>query len=1068
MPTKHPYLIRSEKAVRMLSHRFSINRLLSFLFLVVLLPNLGEGQSRDLFRTASLINSLPASATLAGTVVDENDAVVPEATVLIRDVSTQSRKEVKTNYIGIFRVTELPPGSYIVAVQHEGFATTEIRGLPLKVNDQLALKIQLKVGQIGETVTIDPDSSIVQRSPAISTSLNRQIVENLPLNGRTLQPVIALTPGAVITKPTFAEQGQFSVNGQRANANYFMVDGVSANIGVAAGADGLGQSGAGSLPGLTALGTTHSLFSIDGLQEFKILTSTYAAEFGRMPGAQVIVQTRSGGNEFRTSLFEYFRSGALSANDWFANQARLPKPQLSHHDFGGTVSGPLIKGKTFFFLSYEGLRLRLPQVASVDVPSLAARDSTPAQLRPFINAFPLPNGSATANGLARFVAGYTDTAFSHGSSVRVDQQLGEKLSIFARYSYALSETETRGGAGTSLNTTMQMAFATQSFTIGATQLLSPKISNDLRTNYSATKAGKYFNLDDFGEAVIPENSTLFPSLSSEADSLYSFSLGGNASFSIGKDATNFQHQLNLVDNLAIFTGSHQLKFGIDYRRLTPVYGRWKYKHSAYFNGVAEMLNGTASSVAIQTQDEVRMIFTNLSAYAQDVWKASRRLSLTYGLRWEFNPPPKGSDDQPLYTVQGLDNPQTLSLAPAGTPYYSTTYKNFAPRVGAAFQLSDRQGWERILRGGFGLFYDLGTGSLANASVSFPYLRRRVLSNVAYPLNPISAEPVALSLNPPVGRIRASDPTLQLPLTMQWNLTLEQSLGAKRSFSASYVGAVGRRLLRLELLNNPNVDFAQVFVTTNGANSSYHALQLQFERRLSRSLQSHVAYTWSHSIDNASNDSFANPSSAFIPSRLDRAASDFDVRHSFAGAITYTIPAPPFGVIGKRLLGNWSVDGIITARSAAPVDVFFRRDLGFGPFNFRPDIVPGIPLYLIDGSLPGGQAINRAAFVIPQMPRQGTLSRNALRGFPIAQTDLALRRRFAVTERINLQFGADILNLFNRPNFADQVGDLGSSLFGVSTAMFGRSLGSNVGSVGLNSLYQTGGPRSIQMSLKLQF
>jgi hypothetical protein len=416
----------------------------------------------------------------------------------------------------------------------------------------------------------------------------------------------------------------------------------------------------------------------------------------------------------------------------------------------------------------------------------------------------------------------------------------------------------------------------------------------------------------------------------------------------------------------------------------------------------------------------------------------------------------------------LTNPQTLSLAPAGTQYYSSTYNNFAPRLGAAFQLSDHQGWERILRGGFGIFYDLGAGSLANASVSFPYMRRKVLSNVAYPLDPVLAEPLQLNFDPPVGRIRATDPYLRLPLTMQWNLTLEQSLGSKRSFSASYVGAIGRRLLRLELLNNPNPDFAQVFVTTNGSSSSYHALQLQFQRRLSRSLQSHVAYTWSHSIDNASNDSFANASLAFVPSQLDRAASDFDVRHTFAGAITYSIPAPPLGTFGKRLFRNWSVDGIITARSAAPLDVFFQRDLGFGPFNFRPDVVSGLPLYLIDGSLPGGRGINRAAFVIPETPRQGTLSRNALRGFPVAQTDLALRRRFALTEKINLQFGADIFNLFNRPNFADPIGDLSSGLFGLSTAMFGRSLGSNVGSVGLNSIYQIGGPRSIQMSLKLQF
>jgi hypothetical protein len=847
-----------------------------------------------------------------------------------------------------------------------------------------------------------------------------------------------------------------------------MVDGVSANIGVAAGADGLGQSGAGSLPGLTALGTTHSLFSIDALQEFKILTSTYAPEFGRTPGAQVLVQTRSGSNQFRGSLFEYFRNGVLSANDWFANRDGLRKPQLNHHDFGGALGGPIVKGKTFFFLSYEGLRLRQPQVATVDVPSLTARNSAPPQLRPFFNAFPLPNGEETTNGLARFSASYRNTALLHPASIRLDQQVSEKLTLFGRYSYTPSETETRGGADTSLNTTLQMAFGTQTLTIGGTHVFTPKISNEFRINYSTTKAGKYFQMDDFGGAESLAGSLVFPPLSSEQNSLYSFSLGGNASFVVGKDATNFQHQINLVEDLAIFTGSHQVKMGIDYRRLVPVYGQWKYKQSASFDGVESALSGIASSVVIQTQDQVGMIFTNFSAYAQDTWKLSRHLTLTHGLRWEFNPPPKGRDGQVLYTVSELDNPQTLALARAGTPYYRATYNNFAPRLGVAYQLSDSQGWERVLRGGFGIFYDLGSGSLANGAVSFPYLRRKVLSNVSYPLDSSLIEPSGFSLNLPVGRIRTSDPSLRLPLTMQWNVTIEQSLGSKRSFSASYVGASGRRLLRQELMNNPNPDFAEVFVTTNGASSSYHALQLQFQRRLSRSLQSHIAYTWSHSIDDASNDSFANPPSAMLDSHFDRASSDFDVRHSFAGAITYTIPTPPIGEFGKRLLHNWFVDGILTARSAAPVDVFFRRDLGFGLFNFRPDVIPGVPLYLIDQSFPGGRVINRAAFTIPQSPRQGTLGRNALRGFPIAQLDLALRRRFALSERINLQFGADIFNLFNHPNFGDPVADLGSGLFGRSTAMFGRSLGTNVGSVGLNSIYQKGGPRTIQLSVKLLF
>jgi len=223
-----------------------------------------------------------------------------------------------------------------------------------------------------------------------------------------------------------------------------------------------------------------------------------------------------------------------------------------------------------------------------------------------------------------------DQASLHSTSIRLDQKLGEKLSLFGRYSFESSETETRGGANTSLNTTLQMAFSTETLTVGATHVITPKIGNDFRFNYSTTKAGKYFELDDFGGAEYFNDSLVFPLLSSAQNSLYRFSLGGNVAFSVGKDATNFQHQLNLVDNLAILAGSHQVKLGVDYRRLIPVYGQWKYKQSASFNGVSEALSGTASSVVIQTQDQVGLVFTNFSAYAQDTWKLSPRLTLTDG------------------------------------------------------------------------------------------------------------------------------------------------------------------------------------------------------------------------------------------------------------------------------------------------------------------------------------------------------------------------------------------------------------------------------------------------------
>ena len=386
----------------------------------------GNAQNRDLFTKAPVSDWPLVTATLTGIVVDQNNAVVPDAAVLVKDVSESIRREATTGNDGGFTILRLPPGFYSVAVRHQGFATAEVRDVALKTRDQIALKIQLKLGHIGETVTVGADDSTSRKNPAPGLDLDRHFIEDLPVNGRSLQPLITLTPGIVSTKSIFSEQGQFSVNGQRSNANYFLVDGVSANIGVAAGADGLGQSGGGSLPGMTAFGSTQSLLSMDTVQELKIQTSSYAAEFGRTPGAQVVITTRSGTDAFRGTLFEYFRGGAIGANDWFANRDGLNIHAIRQHDFGGVVGGPIIKGQTFFFGSYEGLRLRLPQFATVEVPSMLARQSATPQLKPFLNAFPVPNGTETSNGLATFSAGYTDAARLNAASIRVDQRIGDK------------------------------------------------------------------------------------------------------------------------------------------------------------------------------------------------------------------------------------------------------------------------------------------------------------------------------------------------------------------------------------------------------------------------------------------------------------------------------------------------------------------------------------------------------------------------------------------------------------------------------------------------------------------
>jgi hypothetical protein len=277
-----------------------------------------------------------ATATLSGTVQDEKGASVPGVSITIQNNATSMERQTTTNESGDFSAPLLPPGNYTLIARRDGFTAAEIRNIVLNVGDQKTVQIQLKVGDVKEVVNVTGEAPLINESPAVGTVVDRQFVENIPLNGRSFNALISLTPGVVTTPSSFAEKGQFSVNGQRPDTNYFTIDGVSANAAASTG-NGLGQAGGGAVPATSALGGTNNLVSVDALQEFRIQTSTYAPEFGRTPGAQVQIVTRSGTNRFNGNLFEYFRNDVFDANDWFGNLNNLPRPAVRQSDFGGVV-----------------------------------------------------------------------------------------------------------------------------------------------------------------------------------------------------------------------------------------------------------------------------------------------------------------------------------------------------------------------------------------------------------------------------------------------------------------------------------------------------------------------------------------------------------------------------------------------------------------------------------------------------------------------------------------------------------------------------------------------------------
>jgi len=1025
---------------------------------------------------AGVLRAQSTNASITGRVTDPSKAVIVGAKVAAINAGTNIHFEGATNDSGDYYLTNLPPGSYRIEIEKASFQKLIQPDVTLHVQDAVELNFEMTVGAASETITVQAATPVVNtESAAVSTVVDRTFVDNLPLNGQSFQTLIMLTPGTVVTATAFDDQGQFSVNGQRADANYFTVDGVSANFGVT-GYFPLVQAAGGALPALSASGGTNSLVSVDAMQEFRIQTSSFAPEFGRTPGGQISIVTRSGTNSFHGTVFEYFRNSVLDANDWFANYNHLPKPEERQNDFGGVFDGPILKNKTFFFFSYEGLRLRQPATQETAVPDAASRQQASLAMQPYLNAYSIPNGPELGQGLAQFNGSYSNPSSLDAYSIRVDHAISSKLSLFGRYNYSPSDANVRNPFG-ALSSTELLSASVQTFTVGLTYSITPRISNEFRANYSNDRVALAYSLDNFGGAVPLRDSALFPPGFSSKDSDFLFDILGVGEYALGKQATDEQRQVNVVDNLSAVRGNHQMKFGVDYRWLSPFVSPLAYGTFTEFTGMGTTAGGALSATAAFAQAAVfqadALLEHNLSFYGQDTWKISQHLTLTYGLRWDINPPLKGKNlaNQP-FTVMGLDDPATMTLAPRGTPLYDTTYGNVAPRVGLAYQFGDTPNRTTVLRGGFGIFYDLGYGSLGGVSSYFPYQARNNFFSTPYPLSPQQAAPPALTTNLPASNILVADRSLKLPRTYQWNVALEQALGTTQSVSFTYVGAIGRDLLRVTNIFDPNPNFGQVNLTDNTATSDYHALQVKFQGRLSRGLQALASYTFSHSIDTSSTDAFSNYFSTpnFIANpNIDRGNSDFDLRHSFTAGVTSSLPTPEWNTFAEATLGGWSVDAFVLARSAPPVNVVGAFTIAAGTILYpRPNEVPGVPLELHDSQYPGGKIFNGAAFTPAPVGQQGNFGRNVLRGFGAFQADVAIQRQFRLTEYLGLRFRAEFFNIFNHPNFGPPNNNLTSPLFGQSTQTLAGSFGSGGANGGFSPLYQIGGPRSIQLALKLVF
>ena len=1007
------------------------------------------------------------TAVISGRVTDPSGAVIKDAEITITNIDTNISSTVSTNDRGIYVFPGVYPGRYRLAVKSVGFKEIVETNLIVHVQDTISRNYSLALGSINETVTVVADEARVNtESAAVSTVIDRKFVEDLPLNGRSFNTLLQLTPGVVIAPNNTGatSQGQFSIAGQRTDANNFTVDGVSANFGVGAGQNVAG-SGTGGAQAFSVLGSTSSLVSVDALQEFRIETSSFAPEFGRTPGGQVILSTRSGTNSFHGGVFDYFRNTAMDANDWFANQKGLPRAAEHHNDFGGFFGGPIWKNKTFFFLSYEGARLDLPQTLVVQVPSTYARNAAPVTLAPYLNAYPLPDDRASVTGVytGPSTGTFSDRSNLDAASLRVDHTINNRLTIFARYNYAPSNfTGPQGGPSTSLSSSQTNNVKTTTFTAGLNMLFSNGMSNTLRGNYSFQSNDTSFTLSSFGGAVQPSPNLLLGSLTADHN-LGLFFTFDTSNLLIGNGGNNHTRQINFTDDFATSIGSHQLKVGGDYRGIFLNLAPQQYEPILLAPSIQQFLSSGSVTMSNLAFRPAQFLVSALSLFAQDNWKVNSRLTLTYGLRWELNPAPSTRGNTTAAALQNLDTASNITLA-FNRPLWATTYNNVAPRLGVAYSLMADASF--VLRAGGGIFYDLGAGSSANLAFAAPNRASSFFASVPVPVADISAYLPVTSIQPPYSNASGFDPALKLPRSYQWSVALEKSFAGKQAISATYVGQAGRDLLRSQSLYQPNANFVgDLLVTENDARSNYHALQVQYRRPISTHLRALLNYTWSHSLDNASDDVALALPNNIVSGARDYASSDFDVRHSFSGALSYMLPSA--GKVGPLALltRDWSLDSVILARSGVPFNgvlLFASPDPG-GSALSRPDLVQGQPLWISTAGTPGGKMLNAAAFSIPQTPRQGTEGRNDIIGFGLSQVDLSLARQFKVAERINLKFRADAFNLFNHPNFRNPFAYIE---FGPSYLQSSEMLNQGLG--GLNPLFQEGGPRSLQFSLKLDF
>ncbi|HEY0874720.1 MAG TPA: carboxypeptidase regulatory-like domain-containing protein [Vicinamibacterales bacterium] len=1059
------------------------------------------------------------TGTIQGVVADQSGAVLPGATVIVRNVGTGQTQEVVTNENGRYTVPFLRPGTYEVTFTMSGFQSTTARGVELHVNDRLELNGTLRVGAITDTVEVVGSSTLVQHTPQVQSLMGTTQVEELPLNNRNFVQLATLVPGVTSNLPDEIGIGltnvvSVSLAGQRRNAVNWLVDGAS-NVDVGSN--------------ITLLATP----TLESIEEFKIITTGYNAEWPRSGGGIVNIVTKSGTNQFRASAYEFFRSDKLNANSWTRNQSSDPEvannpPELDYDNFGYTFGGPIVRDNLFFFWSQEWRQISRAPASAVSTtidPAWLNDPGNPNYVAPEDrdpNAVALLGVWPEANlGVNSFQETRPNDQDTRQEVIRTDWQINPQWRLMGRYTHDLSMTTEPGGlffgvavpnVATTLTDVPGHVFVTQ-----LTTTITPTLLNDFSFQFTGNAI-----TSEYGESVVntrdafgltanelfPENrNNLIPTISITPTPPSPSLIGAPQLFD------NKYRNYTVSNNLSWQRGNHSIKGGVllafeqkDEASGSETQGRFVFRAGGGRTPFQNFLTGNADGMCgancDYTEPEREILsqfrFNRYEFYVQDSWRARPNVTLDYGIRYALHPPVVDKNnvltnfDPDLYdparapelnaagsVIPGTGDPLNgIIVANQNSPHDRAIYQfdtnNFQPRVGVAWDVfSDGS---TVARGGYGVYFDqplvgifLQNAFVNPPFVSNPQILNAQLSNPAAGISPASA---------PVQNLIASSDPFDTPRTQQWNVGVQRQLYERGVIDVSYVGSAGDNLIQPVQINQPQpqdvvaigvlnaarpfTGYGNIQMRQTTAKSRYHGLLLSFRHDQGRAGLLNISYTLSRAKTDATNDRDA---ADFPQNPLDLdaeyALARTDRTHVFTANYVYELPffRDHENTWLRATLGGWQLSGITYFWSGNPVPQITTGNTNGGRRGTRVNQI-GDPEANLPADVPGGVYwFNPAAFEAPADGTYGNSERAPLRLPGVNQWDLTLSKNWYPTDAFRIQFRAEMINAFNHTQFTT----LNTTCPNTATSLSCVAEGSRFG-----QLTGTRNPREIQLGIRVSW